>query len=62
MLALPVLNRWDIRTTLDFGRIVFSLVEHGLLAVTPEDNLEDFRGVYDFKSALGSGYCIRPQI
>jgi len=62
MLALPVLNKWDVYSTLDFGRIVFSLVEHGLLAVTPDDSLEDFRGVYDFKTALARGYRISPQI
>jgi uncharacterized repeat protein (TIGR04138 family) len=62
LLAPMVLRKWNIGTTLDFGRIVFSLVEHGLLAVTPQDNLEDFRGVYDFRTAFGAGYRISPKI
>jgi uncharacterized repeat protein (TIGR04138 family) len=62
LLAPIVLNRWNILTTLDFGRIVFSLVDHGLLAVTPQDSLEDFRGVYKFRNAFGAGYRIKPQI
>jgi uncharacterized repeat protein (TIGR04138 family) len=62
LLAPAVLGKWNIETTLDFGRIVFSLVEHGLLAVTPQDTLEDFRGVYDFKSAFGISYRMSCQI
>jgi len=62
LLAPIVLNRWNILTTLDFGRIVFSLVDHGLLAVTPQDSLEDFRAVYNFRSAFEAGYRIKPQI
>ncbi|MGA3065600.1 MAG: Minf_1886 family protein [Tepidisphaeraceae bacterium] len=56
LLAPTVLYKWNITSTLDFGRIVFNLVEHDLLAVAPEDSLQDFRDVYDFKSAFVSGY------
>jgi uncharacterized repeat protein (TIGR04138 family) len=55
LLAQTVLYKWNITGTLDFGRIVFTLVEHGMLAVTDEDSLEDFRDVYDFKSGFASG-------
>lgn len=48
VLAKTVLNHWGLRTTEDFGKIVFALVEAGLMRKTDEDTLEDFQGVYDF--------------
>jgi len=59
MLARTVLDRWGIHGTLDFGKIVFTLIEAGQMQKTPEDSLEDFREVYDFK-AFGTGYRIIP--
>jgi uncharacterized repeat protein (TIGR04138 family) len=58
LLARTVLARWNIRRTLDFGRIVFALVENGWMAKTDEDTIEDFRDVYDFKTAFEAGYRI----
>ncbi len=58
LLARTVLARWNITTTMDFGRIVFAMVQHDLLQKTDEDNPEDFRGVYDFRSAFETGYRI----
>ena len=57
MLARVVLERWGINATIDFGRIVFTLIEAGQMQKTPEDSLEDFRDVYDFK-AFDTGYRI----
>lgn len=53
-LAKTVLNYWGIRETEDFGRIVFLLVDIGLLRKQPEDKIEDFRGVYDFQEAFST--------
>jgi len=47
-MAPVVLRQWRIRRTDDFGRIVFTLIEHGYMSKTDEDTLKDFRGVYDF--------------
>jgi uncharacterized repeat protein (TIGR04138 family) len=58
MLAGLVLRRWSITSTLDFGRIVFTLVDYGMLRKTDEDSLEDFRGVFDFRLVFESGYRI----
>jgi uncharacterized repeat protein (TIGR04138 family) len=58
MLARVVLRRWNINSTLDFGRIVFALVESGLLQKTDQDVLEDFRSVYDFRTAFEGEYHI----
>jgi len=52
-LARTVLESWGIRRTEDFGKIVFALVDVGLLRKTDEDNQEDFRGVFDFDDAFG---------
>jgi uncharacterized repeat protein (TIGR04138 family) len=57
-LAQLVLQRWNITSTLDFGRIVFSLARHKAMATTPQDTIEDFRNVYDFAKAFESGYHI----
>ncbi|OGW84992.1 MAG: hypothetical protein A3C35_04585 [Omnitrophica bacterium RIFCSPHIGHO2_02_FULL_46_11] len=51
-LAGTVLHYWGIRETLDFGRLVFALVEVGLMRKTEEDSLSDFKDVYDFKTAF----------
>ncbi|MBL0922306.1 MAG: hypothetical protein IBJ10_09290 [Phycisphaerales bacterium] len=53
LMALTVLRRWHIRRTEDFGRIVFNMVEAGLLSKTDDDRLTDFEGVYDFDEAFG---------
>jgi uncharacterized repeat protein (TIGR04138 family) len=58
MLARVVLGRWNIHSTLDFGRIVFSLIEVGQMQKTDHDSLEDFRNVFDFRSAFEAAYRI----
>jgi uncharacterized repeat protein (TIGR04138 family) len=58
MLAGSVLSHWGIHSTEDFGRIVFMLIDVGLLAQQPTDKLEDFERVYDFAEVFkaGEGY------
>lgn len=58
LLARTVLARWNIRRTIDFGRIVFALVENGSMSKTDQDSIEDFRDVFDFSSAFETGYRI----
>ncbi len=58
MLARTVLARWNITSTLDFGRIVFAMVDNNLMQKTDEDSIEDFRNVFDFKTAFEAGYRI----
>jgi len=43
-----VFDHWGIHSTLDFGKIVFRLIEEGVMRKTENDRLEDFRNVYDF--------------
>lgn len=56
LMARPVLEHWGIRKTEDLGRIVFALVEVGLLSTQPTDREEDFKGVFDFDAAFSTGY------
>ena len=57
-LSRMVLRRWNINSTLDFGRIVFQLVARERLKTTEQDTLEDFRDVFDFHTAFETGYRI----
>jgi uncharacterized repeat protein (TIGR04138 family) len=54
--AKMVLEGWGLRETRDFGEIVFSLVEAGLLGKTEEDSIEDFVDVYDFDEVFVKRY------
>ena len=47
-----LLDEWGIRSTEDFGEIVFNLVENNLLAKTEKDPRDDFAGGYDFEEAF----------
>ena len=55
LMARMVLSRWNIHKTDDFGKIVFAMVDAGLMRKTDEDTLEDFQGVFDFEEEFGSG-------
>jgi len=52
LLARTVLERWHVRRTEDFGRLVFALVDAGLMSKTDEDSLDDFKGVFEFDEAF----------
>jgi len=54
MLAPLVLGKWNIRSTLDFGNMVYVLVAAKWWGKTQEDSVEDFRDVYEFGEAFGS--------
>jgi uncharacterized repeat protein (TIGR04138 family) len=54
--ARTVLSHWGIETTGDLGRIVFVLIEVGLLIRHPNDRVEDFESVFDFAQAFEGEY------
>jgi uncharacterized repeat protein (TIGR04138 family) len=56
LMAGPVLGHWGIHRSNDLGRIVYALVEVGLLITQPGDRLEDFDSVFDFDDAFANGY------
>lgn len=55
MMARTVMNAWGITGTHDFGRIVFILVESGVLRKSDRDAAEDFNSVFDFEDAFEGG-------
>lgn len=57
-LAKAVWNSWGVRDTLDWGRIVFLLVENNLLSRQESDSLEDFRDGFDFEQEFVRAYRV----
>jgi len=53
-MAKIVLNHWGITKTMDFGKIVFNMIDEKLLSKTESDSIEDFKDVYDFDSAFSN--------
>jgi len=51
-LAMMVLNSWGVKTTRDFGEIVYSLIKHKWMSAQPTDTIDDFNNIYDFKTAF----------
>jgi len=51
-LAAVVLNQLGIKSTYDFGSIVYLLVEHKWMYARPEDSIDEFKNVYDFKEVF----------
>jgi uncharacterized repeat protein (TIGR04138 family) len=58
LLAPVVLDSWSIRRTEDFGRMVFAMIEVGMLSKTPHDTIDDFCGVYDFAEAFHREHAV----
>lgn len=58
LLANSVFRHWGIRSTVDFGHIVFELIERGEMRKTDHDQIRDFFDVYDFADAFDRDYRI----
>jgi uncharacterized repeat protein (TIGR04138 family) len=56
LLAPVVLAHWGISGTHDLGRIVYTLVDVGLLVTQPGDHETDFNAIYEFTDAFGESY------
>ena len=54
LLAGLMLKRWRIVSTDDFGQIVFSMVNGGLMQASPSDSLDDFADGFDFAQAFSN--------
>ena len=55
-LARTVLEHWGIHGTEDVGRVVFAMVEQGILVRQEEDRPEDFVDLFDFEEAFDLNY------
>lgn len=62
-LARTVLEHWGIHETEDVGRVVFAMVEQGILVKEDDDDPQDFENLFDFEEAFESNYPwdARPQ-
>src|SRR3989337_1209221 len=56
MLARVVLESWNVKSTDDFGRIVFGFIDLDMMRKQPDDRLEDFDGVYDFREQFDTAF------
>ena len=57
-MAKLVLGSWGIRSTGDFGEIVYNLIQVGKMSKSEHDRRQDFENVYDFDQALVRDYAI----
>ena len=55
-LAAQVWRTWGVHNTVDWGRIVFNLVDSELLRRQETDTIEDFKDGYDFEEAFVHSY------
>ncbi len=58
LMTRTVFKNWGIRSTEDFGRIVFEMVERGKMRKTDRDRLSDFFELYDFDDVFDRDYRI----
>jgi uncharacterized repeat protein (TIGR04138 family) len=58
LMAKLVLADWGIRSTSDFGEIVYNLIKIGEMSKSEDDRREDFDDVYDFDEALVRQFTI----
>src|SRR5687768_2269033 len=52
LLAKVVLNSWGVKTTGDFGEIVYKLIQLGEMTKSESDTSEDRDDIYDFQDAF----------
>ena len=58
LLARTVLQHWGIRSTGDFGTLVYSLIDRGELRSSPRDSIEDFKDVFEFNDAFPTAIAV----
>jgi uncharacterized repeat protein (TIGR04138 family) len=51
-LSRIVLENWGIRSTSDFGELVYNLIRIGQMKKSDSDRREDFNGVFEFETAF----------
>ncbi len=51
-MAKVLLDEWNVKTTRDFGEIVFNMIKVGELSKNDDDKIEDFDNGYDFDTAF----------
>ena len=57
-LAAMVLEHWGIRSTRDFGEIVYLMIDYGWMTSQETDAIDDFEQVFDFSEVFEKQYAI----
>ena len=58
-LAAQVWRSWGVHSTLDWGEMVFRMVEEEKFSRNEEDTIDDFRDGFDFDEAFVESYAVR---
>lgn len=58
-MAAFTLGEWNIRSTSDFGELVYNLIKMGIFSKTKDDRREDFDNVFDLEAELRSPYKVQ---
>jgi uncharacterized repeat protein (TIGR04138 family) len=51
-MAYTVFDHWGIKSSRDFGAIVFNLISVGVLGKNDKDDIRDFENGFDFEESL----------
>ncbi|MBT3279777.1 MAG: hypothetical protein HN909_03485 [Phycisphaerales bacterium] len=52
LMAKTVLTHWGVRKSIDFGNMVYLLIDHDLMGKTDGDSIDDFRDQFDVEIDL----------
>tara|TARA_B100000700_G_scaffold64608_3_gene71264 strand:- start:1881 stop:2327 length:447 start_codon:yes stop_codon:yes gene_type:complete len=60
-MAKTVLNSWGLKETLDFGEVVYNLIDIEMMRKSDSDSKDDFAEVYDFDRVFVDDFDINKQ-
>ena len=55
-LARTVFHKWSVRTTRDFGEIVYLMIANNWMSGQENDSIEDFDNVFDFEEMFEKNF------
>ncbi len=55
-LAMLTLNIGGVKSTRDFGEIVYLMVKNKWMSAQPTDSIDDFNDLYDFKTVFKDNF------
>ena len=51
-MSMLVLSSWGIKTTRDFGEIVYLMIRHKWMSAAETDTIDDFNDVFEFQTVF----------
>ena len=55
-MSYTVMILWGLNKTADYGRIVYHLIDAGLLGKSGDDSIDDFKNIFDFDEVFLKPY------